>query len=349
MPSAASAQPDPGQQARALSLRYVYSDEPGYTRRRQGSGFSYLTPRGKRVTDADLREWFASLAIPPAWEDVWICRYRNGHLLVTGRDAKQRKQYIYHPDWRAYRQQTTFDRLQTFGSSLELIRRRIDQDLRRHGLPRERVTAAAVRLMDEALLRVGDPAYTRENGSYGLTTLLDEHADLGTARVKLEFTAKSGKQRCVSLQDRRLARILSQCEALPGQRLLQYRDEDDDLRPLGSEDVNGYLAQASGLDVTAKDFRTWGGTVATYESLCGISDDVKPDQAIRDAVTEAGSRLGNTAAVARRHYVHPAVIERFESGQLPHPGKGGRWLDRYEVGVLKLLRSTSAKGRSKSK
>jgi DNA topoisomerase I len=259
------------------------------------------------------------LAVPPAWRDVWICADPNGHLQATGRDARGRKQYRYHRDWRAYRDQTKFDRMVPFGRALPAIRHRVHEDLRRPGLPRERVLAVVIDLLDRTLIRVGNDEYARENGSFGLTTLQDNHVDVDGSELRFTFVGKGGKEHAVGLRDRRLASVVERIQDLPGHRLFQYVDDDGVARPVDSEDVNEYLRAVAGEDFSAKDFRTWGATAHVTERLLGSEAFDKPSDAegiAADAIRSAARRLGNTVAVTRASYVHPAVVPAFVDGTL---------------------------------
>lgn len=269
---------DPEHAAKEARLRYVSDDIPGYRRRRYGKGFSYYdsTGTGRAIRDPTLRAWMQALAIPPAWEQVWVSPYRNSHILATGRDEKGRKQYIYHPRWTALRAESNFQQLLTFGEVLPALRQRIDADLRRPGLQRERVLALVVHLLDETLIRVGNSEYAERNRSYGLTTLRSRHLGLAGGRIHLEFRGKSGKLHSTDIQDRRIARIIRRCQELPGQELpgqelFQYLDEAGQRRSIDSADVNDYLSTATGQPLTAKMFRTWGGSVADGRSAAGAA------------------------------------------------------------------------------
>jgi DNA topoisomerase-1 len=260
-------QTDPGQSARAAGLRYVTDRAPGISRRRSGKGFAYRAPDGRTLRDAAARRRIQTLAVPPAWTDVWICPDPSGHLQATGRDARGRKQYRYHPQWREVRDETKFGRLVAFAEGLPALRRRVQEDLARPGLPREKVLAAVVRLLGTTLLRVGNEEYARANQSFGLTTLRDRHAAVEGATVRFCFRGKSGKEVRVDIQDRRLARVVKRCRELPGQELFQYVDDDGQQQSVGSGDVNAYLREVTGEELSAKDFRTWGGTVLALGAL----------------------------------------------------------------------------------
>jgi DNA topoisomerase-1 len=292
---------------------------PGIRRRRAGKGFSYVGSDGERITDRGKLAWIRSLAIPPAWTDVWICPSQRGHLQATGRDARGRKQYRYHPDWRAARDDAKYERMIAFGQALPAIRRRVDADLRRPGLPRERVLAAIVRMLEKTRVRVGNEEYARENRSFGLTTLRDRHADVGSTRIRLRFRSKGGRVTEAALTDARLARIVSRCQDLPGQELFAYLDEEGEVRSVSSGDVNEYLREISGQDFTAKDFRTWAGTVIAAWALREFTEVDSQAQAKRNvvrAVERVAEWLGNTPAVSRKSYVHPSVIDAYLDGDV---------------------------------
>ena len=317
---------DPERAAREARLRYVAEGTPGLRRRRCGRGFSYNDACGRPLRDRDTRAWIESLVIPPAWREVWISPYRNGHILATGRDEKGRKQYIYHPRWTELRARTNFHQLLPFGRALPGLRQRIDADLRRRGLPRERVLALVVYLLQNTLIRVGNPQYARENRSYGLTTLLDRHLELDGARVHLEFRGKHGKQHSVDLRDRRVARLLRQCQELPGQELFQYLDEAGAQHTVESADVNDYLSASTGEEFTAKVFRTWGGSAAMVGALLELpppGSEFEARKQVREAIKLTAQRLVNTVAVCRRHYVHPRIAERYLDGSLREICGGG--------------------------
>jgi DNA topoisomerase I len=327
-------------------LRFVLDDEPGIRRRRAGKGFTYAAPDGKRLTDAETLGWIRSLAVPPAWSAVWISPYRNGHLLAIGRDARGRKQYRYHPKFRARREAAKFGQLAEFGRSLPAIRRRVDADLRRAGLPREKVLAAVVALLETTGIRVGNEAYAQENRSFGLTTLRRRHAAVDGSAVTFSFRGKSGKVHRIGLQDRRLARVVRHCQELPGQRLFTYQAEDGSSQVISSDDVNEYLRAASGRDISAKDFRTWSGTLLAFAALreekASGSDAPGSEAARRSAYLAALARvaetLGNTVAVCRRSYVHPAVETWFVAAGEPPRGRGALRRHRpHERELIALL------------
>jgi DNA topoisomerase-1 len=325
--------------ARKASLRYVLPGESGYTRRRNGRGFVFLDAAGHPVTAA-VRRRIARLPIPPAWTSVWISLHGDAHILATGRDARGRKQYLYHPGWHAHRSLTNFHRMEAFGRALSVLRARVERDLRRPGLLRERVLAVAIRLIDVTHLRVGGEEYARTNRTYGITTLLDRHLRGNGRSLELTFRAKGGRTCTVSVHDSRLARLLRRCEDLPGQRLLQYVDASGSPCAVASDDVNAYIRETMGGGFTAKDFRTWGGTVAAVEYLL-VHAAAAPvrEQVAKDAVEHAARHLGDTVAVTRKHYVHPAVLDAFRAGALPLPPRGRRGrLGASERVALRILR-----------
>jgi DNA topoisomerase-1 len=310
---------DPSELAATAALCYVCDEQPGFGRKRCGRGFVYVDPQGKRIADPALRRRFESLVIPPAWTDVWICSDENGHIQVTGRDAQGRKQYIYHPRWEVLRNQKKFERMIPFGESLPDLRSRVDVDLRRHQLSREKVLALVIKLLEQTMIRVGNIQYTLHNGSYGLTTLCDHHADINGASVHFEFRGKSGVERVVDLCDRRLARLVKQCQELPGQRLFQYLDEHGQPQAVDSSDVNAYLKEIANAEVTAKDFRTWGGTVTALRLLHEIGPCDNEKQRKRNVcatIKKVARTLGNTPTVCRNYYVHPVVLDAYSDCSL---------------------------------
>ena len=310
---------DPAAAAMDAGLRYVTDARPGIRRVRSGRGFRYVDPDGATVRDPVTLARIRSLAIPPAWIDVWICRSANGHIQATGRDARGRKQYRYHPRWRETRDADKYERLIAFARVIPRIGRRVDKDFARPGIPREKVLALVVRLLELTLIRVGNDEYARLNRSFGLTTMRGRHVRVGGSSIRFRFQGKSGRQHEVGLRDRRLARLVRRCQELPGQELFGYVDEEGETRDVTSEDVNAYLREVSGLDITAKDFRTWAGTVLAYRALRALQPAESTTAAKRnvvEAIREIAGRLGNTAAVARKSYVHPAVLEAYMQGDL---------------------------------
>lgn len=310
---------DAEEAAACAGLSYVCDDEPGIRRRRAGKGFSYRWPDGTRVTEEDTLDRIRKLAIPPAYRGVWICPDPDGHLQATGRDTRGRKQYRYHPRWTEMREGTKFGRMLDFCRALPVIRRQVDGDLARRGLPREKVLAAVVRLLETTLIRVGNESYARENSSYGLTTLRDDHADIEGSEIRFTFKGKSGKEWNVALKDRRLARVVSACRDVPGDELFQYVDRDGQRHAVSSGDVNEYLRAATGQDFTAKDFRTWAGTVLAAMALREFEtfdNAAKAKRNVTHAIEQVAARLGNTASVCRKSYVHPEILDAYLEGNL---------------------------------
>jgi DNA topoisomerase-1 len=315
---------DPAASAEAAGLRYAHDDRPGITRKRAGKGFTYIAPNGERITDRAERARINALAIPPAWTDVWICPDPRGHIQATGRDAKSRKQYRYHPKWREVRDETKYNRMMAFGQALPCIRERTEQDLRRHGLPREKVLATVIRLLETTLIRVGNEEYAKTNDSFGLTTMHDEHVDVTSAGMRFHFRGKGGIEHSVRLNDRRLAGIVHRCQELPGQELFQYVDDDGEQHTVDSADVNAYLREITGQDFTAKDFRTWAGTVLAAQALeeFGVVDsEAEAKQNILRAIEAVAARLGNTRTICRKCYVHPVVLEAYTDGSMLEAAK----------------------------
>ncbi len=305
---------DAQQVAHDAGLRYVSDSAPGIRRVRQGRGFAYVNSEGRRLHDeAELRR-IKSLAVPPAYQNVWICAHHNGHIQATAVDARGRKQYRYHPKWREVRDETKFHRLIGFGQSLPRARRSIETDLALEGLPREKVLAAVVRLLEETTIRVGNDEYAKTNDSYGLTTMQNRHAKVQGASVRFNFTGKSGIKHAVALRDRRLAKIIRACQDLPGQDLFAYVDEDRTTHTVSSHDVNEYIRDISGGDFTAKDFRTWVGSLECLAHLCEhepVETLAERKHVLNEAVSHVARHLGNTPAVARKSYIHPAIVTVF--------------------------------------
>lgn len=334
-----------------VELVYVTDARPGWRRVRRDERFEIVDARGRPVRDEAALRRVRALAIPPAYEDVWICPLDNGHLQATGRDARGRKQYRYHPAWAAQQGQTKFERLREFGEALPALRRRVRRDLAQGGLPRDKVLATLVRLLDTTYLRIGNDEYAKENGSYGLTTLRCRHAAVRGSRLRFSFRGKSGVRHRVEVQDETLARVVRRCQNLPGQDLFQYVDEDGEPHRVGSGDVNAYLREATGGDFTAKDFRTWHASALALERLLAE----EPPQGKRDAqqrakavIAEVAARLGHTVTVCRKSYVHAAVLARFADGRLAElaTAKGGaaRELKAREVRLLALLEAAQEAG-----
>ncbi|WP_448204828.1 DNA topoisomerase IB [Azospirillum sp. sgz302134] len=318
-PLSTDTQTDPKEAAACAGLAYVSDEEPGIRRRRAGKGFSYKWPDGRTVTEEDTLERIRKLAIPPAYRDVWICPDPDGHIQATGRDDKGRKQYRYHARWTEIREGTKFGRMLEFCRALPAIRQRVDEDLSRRGLPREKVLATVVRLLETTLIRVGNESYARENQSYGLTTLRDGHADIEGSEIRFSFKGKSGKEWNVSMKDRRLARVVRACQDVPGEELFQYVDGDGQRHAIASGDVNDYLRAITGQDFTAKDFRTWAGTVLAAMALKefeSFDTRTKAKRNVTRAIEQVASRLGNTASVCRKSYVHPEILDAYVEGNL---------------------------------
>src|SRR5438067_8014393 len=310
---------DPEIAAKRAKLCYVHNSMPGITRHKARNGFDYRTPDGELVRDIETLKRIRALAIPPAWSDVWICPDPNGHLQAVGRDQRRRKQYRYHSRWREVRDEAKFGKMLMFSRALPLIRTRIEEDLKLPGLPRERVLAAIVRLMELTLFRVGNSEYAKENKSYGLTTLRDRHVAIEGGRIHISFRGKSGIQHQTDINDRRLAKIVKNCRDLPGQELFQYIDENGERRAVDSADVNEYLREITGEEVTAKDFRTWAGTHLAAEALREFElfdSEAKRKKAIVQAVEKVAKHLGNTPAICRRCYIHPAILDGYLDGTL---------------------------------
>ncbi len=313
------AQIDPVASAKAAGLRYVSDTRPGIQRKRWRTGFRYIGLDGTPMRDPDTLGRIRSLAIPPAWNDVWICSIASGHLQATGRDAKGRKQSRYHPRWREVRDENKYERMLLFGDALPIIRERVERDLATPGLPRHKVLATIIRLMETTFIRVGNAEYARDNQSYGLTTMRTKHVDIDGSTVKFKFKGKSGVQHTIDVSDRRLAKIVKRCLEIPGYELFQYLDPDGEPHTIDSADVNEYLREIANQHFTAKDFRTWGGTVLacmTLRELEPFESDSQAKKNVIRAIGEVAARLGNTPSVCRKCYVHPAVLECYFSGAM---------------------------------
>ncbi len=338
--------------AKAAGLRYVSDQAPGLTRKRAGRGFTYLDAAGKTVRDAEALRRIKALAIPPAWRDVWICPLPNGHLQATGRDAKGRKQYRYHARWHAVRDETKFERLAAFGRALPVVRQITERDLSLPGLCRRKVLATVVRLLETTLIRVGNEEYARTNGSFGLTTLRDRHVNISGASLRFQFRGKSGVSHAIDLNDRRLAKIVRSCRDLPGQELFQYLDGEGQPQTIGSAEVNDYLRELTGEDFTAKDFRTWAGTVLALAALrvrCDFTSQTAAKRNVVRALECVAQRLGNTPTICRKSYVHPLVVQLYLQGALlsaleqesATPASNSFDLRPEEAALLVLLRQPS--------
>jgi len=335
---------DPAAAAKAAGLRYVTDRIPGIRRIARGKHFSYVAPDGKEITDEEELRRIKALAVPPAYNDVWICPVANGHLQATGRDARGRKQYRYHKRFREIRDETKYGRMIAFAQVLPKIRQRIEQDLKLPGLPREKVLATVVQLLETTAIRIGNDEYARENSSFGLTTLRNRHANVNGSTIRFSFRGKSGIRHAIDLQDKRLAKIIRQCQALPGQQLFEYVEDDGTTRAIDSSDVNEYIREISGEDFSAKDFRTWVGTVTCAMLLTqeqGAETQTDRKTRVTAVIKDVAQRLGNTPAVCRKCYVHPDVVEAYmEAGKLDLQRKlrHTEGLLSEEIFVLALLR-----------
>ncbi len=339
------------QAATRAGLNYVTDGVAGIRRQRAGKGWIFYAPHGARINSPAQRKRINALVIPPAWSDVWICPDPKGHIQVTARDARGRKQYRYHPLYREARDRSKFRRMLEFSETLPEIRERIESDLRSRDLTRRQILATVVRLLDKTLIRVGNDAYARENRSFGLTTLRDRHVEVKGANLRFSFRGKSGVNHTVDITDRRLARIIQQCQDLPGQELFKYLDASGKRQTISSDDVNAYLREITGRDITAKDFRTWAGTMLAARELCAMGPAKSRREAERNmirAIDAVAKRLGNTRAVCRKYYVHPGLVLAYLQGltaplsstPIPQRARRGRpaaSLRRDEVAVLQFL------------
>jgi DNA topoisomerase-1 len=331
-----------------LQLNFVSDQDPGITRLSGDKGFVYRTPDGSRVEDEETLARIKSLAIPPAWTSVWICPDPNGHLQAVGRDARGRKQYRYHPEWRRVRDEDKYHSLLPFGEALPGLRTKVEADLSLRGLPREKILAVVTTLLDQTLIRVGNPEYARTNKTYGLTTLHNRHVKIEGATLRFRFRGKSGKIHDLGLRNARLARLVRRCHELPGGHLFQYLDEDGNTHGITSSDVNAYLAEQAGAPFTAKHFRTWGGTVIAAGLLRELEvpgSERQTNHIIVETVKQVAERLGNTAAICRKCYVHPEVLDAFSEGRLQTLSHGLSEDDEAPLSaderlVLKLLQSS---------
>ena len=346
---------DPKDAAQSVGLRYVSDARPGIRRRKTGTGFSYARADGSKLSDADVLKRIKALVIPPAWVDVWISPFADGHLQATGRDAKGRKQYRYHALFREVRESTKYEHVVAFADELPTIRKKVHEHMGRRGLPREKVLATVIHLLETTLIRIGNEDYAKQNNSYGLTTLKNRHVAVDGNEVRFRFTGKSGKQWSLRVRDRRVAKIIKACQDLPGQELLQYVDEAGDCQDVTSSDVNAYLKEITGKDVTAKDFRTWAGTVLAAMALNEVESFDSAAQAkrnLREAIEKVAARLGNTPTICRKCYVHPEVLNCYMDGNLVLELKSKaeselrgdvQNLKPEEAAVLALLRGRLAK------
>jgi len=345
---------DPRKSAQIAGLRYVTCTSPGYRRKRSGTGFAYLDQNGKLIRDPEVLKRIRSLVLPPAWQDVWICSLATGHLQATGIDARGRRQYRYHPDYRQVRNLTKFGRMLDFAKALPSIRERVDKDLKRSGLPREKVIATVVRLLETTFIRVGNEEYAKENSSFGLTTLRDRHVSFEGSTLRFHFRGKSGQMHDIAVQDKRLAKIVRDCRDLPGYELFQYTDDYGEVHSIDSADVNGYLHEITGDEFSAKDFRTWAGTIQAALALAELGPcegDTHAKRNIVEAVKRTAAQLGNRPATCRNYYIHPAVLDAYLAGtlaktvQAPPEGRDERTasgLHPEEEVVVSLIRGMLA-------
>jgi DNA topoisomerase I len=339
---------DPVDSAEEAGLSYVSDDRPGYSRKVNGNDFQYFDIEGKRIRDEQRVLRIKRLAIPPAWTDVWICPSSNGHLQATGRDARRRKQYRYHERWREFRDENKFARLADFAKALPQIRKRVRRDIKLRGLPREKVLATVVRLLERTFIRIGNDEYARENKSFGLTTIKDRHVTVKGARLRFRFRGKSGRQHEVDITDGQVAKIVSKLQDVPGQELFQYIDDAGEVRDIRSQDVNDYLREITREDFTAKDFRTWAGTLLSALALNVQGEFETKKQAktnVKTAICAVAELLGNTPAICRKCYVHPAVLETYLANRripgvseaMQKPGRNQ--LRLVEAAMLRFLRA----------
>ena len=339
--------------AKAAGLRYTTDALPGIRRVKRRGGFSFIDADGKTLTDRGEIARIKALAVPPAYTDVWICPLANGHLQATGRDARGRKQYRYHKRWRAVRDENKFDRMVEFAKALPAIRAAVERDLSLAGMPREKVLATIVSLMEQTAIRVGNEEYARDNDSYGLTTMREEHADVKGARVRFSFRGKSGKEHAVEVRDKRIARIIKRSLDLPGRQLFEYVDDEGTSHPVRSDDVNDYIREISEGDFTAKDFRTWNATMMCALELAALeaaeASQAERKKLVADAIAKVAEHLGNTPAVCKKSYVYPGVVDTFlTSGGLelvakPAANASAHALDRHERAVVRLIEGIVAR------
>ena len=334
--------------AREAGLRYLPDTKSGFQLLKKGNKITYLDTQGKTITDEKTLERIRKLVIPPAWTDVWICPSPNGHLQATGRDAKGRKQYIYHPQWQQTRNQTKFGRMIAFGKKLPDIRKKIEEDLRLRDMKQRKVIAIALNLMDHSLIRIGNKYYAKSNKSYGLTTLRDKHVKINGSEIKFEFVGKKGVAHAISVHDKRLAQLVKKCRDIPGYDLFQYYDENGERQTLESGDLNQYLKEITQTEFSAKDFRTWGGTVrmvSCLEAMLKENPELEKEKTVKEAYKRVAKELGNTPSVCSKYYVHPQIIDLFKEDKLltylkkHDAGKGDTYLSGTEKLVLKMLQA----------
>jgi len=340
--------------AAAAGLRYSSDTRPGITRTRHGKTFRYYSPQGRRITAAEDLERFRALVIPPAWEDVWICPDPRGHLQATGRDFRGRKQYRYHPRWRQVRDETKYDRMLGFAQALPRIRQHTARDMRRSGMPREKVLATVVQLLEKTLIRVGNDEYARQNRSFGLTTLRDGNVDVRAGKVRFTFRGKSGVEHEVRIDNRQVVKVIRDCQELRGRHLFQYLDDNGKRRPVGAEQVNAYLREIMDAEFTAKDFRTWSGTLRAFEIMLNTPLPESPTKralkvCIVAATRKVAEELRNTPAVCRKSYINPLVFSAWQKGDLHRclrePTEGMQ--ETLECLVLSFLREEKARSAMK--
>jgi DNA topoisomerase-1 len=348
---------DPVHSAKAAGLRYVTDNSLGFRRRKNGKRFVYLDLAGKIIRHSEVIRRIKGLTIPPAWRDVWICPLPNGHLQATGRDARGRKQYRYHPRWRDVRDQTKYEKMLAFAKQLPAIRQQIENDLALPGLPRQKILATVVRLLETGMMRVGNEEYVRQNNSFGLATLRSHHVEVLGPKVRFDFRGKSGVKHCFDLNDHRLGRIIKRCQELPGHELFQYIDEKGERCTIDSADVNEYLRTIAGDDFSTKDFRTWAGTVLAATALIEVTGEKPAKKNIARAIGQVARQLGNTTAVCRKCYIHPAVIESYQNGSLTEAFRLGerksyrprlRGLKPAEQSLVTLLERSAKAARSEN-
>jgi DNA topoisomerase-1 len=350
---------DPEKSAKAAGLTYTHLDRPGITRKKSGKSFIFLDPKGKRIKNAEVIARIHSLVIPPAYQDVWINPSPRGHIQATGKDARGRLQYRYHPKWREIRDQSKYERLMAFGRTLPKLRRKVGRDLRLPGLPREKVMATVVKLLETTLIRVGNEEYAKTNKSFGLTTIRNKHVEVKGSKIHFEFRGKSGVEHAIDIQDKRLAKVVRQCQELPEQELFEYVQEDGSRHHVTSSDVNAYLREITGQDFTAKDFRTWAGTVLASMALQefeAFDSETQAKKNVVAAIESVAKKLGNTRAVCRKCYVHPVVLNTYLEGSLAECLKGKvesrlahslKSLKPEEAAVMLLLKDRLGSGGAK--
>lgn len=332
---------DPKITAKAVGLRYSLKSDKGFYRKRKGSGFSYVNEDGITIKDKETIDRIKKLVIPPAWQNVWISPFENGHLQVTGIDVRGRKQYRYHPHWNKIRNQSKFFRLRRFANALPLIRQQVEKDLNRKGLPYEKVVALVVKLIEMTNIRIGNDAYKKLYGSFGLTTLRDKHVKFDGSTVWFEFVGKKGVKHKIKLQSRKMANLVKKCKDIPGQELFQYYDDNGNRHTIGSGDVNGYIKEITGEDFTAKDFRAWAGSL---NALCAFLDigeftsDTDCKRKIVGVIDSVAEKLGNTRTVCKKYYIHPTVIATYEKGLIDNYKPESTTSEEFNVNEKALLR-----------